>query len=63
MFSPHVACHYALCHMSNLRNAHVDLSILGVKGHMSVGMETNMANTDHGEFSVESHIVVGGSVL
>ena len=33
MFSPQVACHYALCHMSNLRNAHVTLSNLGIKGH------------------------------
>ena len=29
------ACHQALCRMSNLRNAHVALSILGVKGHVS----------------------------
>ena len=28
-----VACHYTLCRMSNLRNAHVALLILGVKGH------------------------------
>ena len=28
-----VACHQALCRMSNLRNAHVALSMLGVKGH------------------------------
>ena len=34
IFSPHVACHYALCHMWNLRNAHVALSILGLKGHL-----------------------------
>ena len=26
-------CHYAICRMSNLRNTHVALSILGVKGH------------------------------
>ena len=31
--SPDVACHQALCRMSNLRNAHVALSVLGVKGH------------------------------
>ena len=33
IFSPHVSCHYVLCRMSNLRNAHVALSILGVKVH------------------------------
>ena len=32
----HVACHYASCHMWNLRKDHVDRSILGVKGHMFV---------------------------
>ena len=32
-FSPHVACHQALCGMLNLRNAHVALSILGANGH------------------------------
>ena len=31
---PHFARHYAPCHMSNLRNDHVALSILGVKGHI-----------------------------
>ena len=30
---PHVACHYVPCPMSNLRNYHVALSILGVRGH------------------------------
>ena len=34
IFSPRVACHLALCHMSNLRNAHVALSVLGVWGHV-----------------------------
>ena len=29
----YVACHTVLCRMSNLRKAHVALSILGVKGH------------------------------
>ena len=32
LLSP-VVCHHDLCRMSNLRNAHVALSILGVKGH------------------------------
>ena len=32
IFTPHVACHYALWRMPNLRNAYVALSILGVKG-------------------------------
>ena len=33
IFSPHVTCHYALCDIFNLRNAHVAASILGVKSH------------------------------
>ena len=33
IFSPHVACHFALCRMLNSRNAPVVLSILGVKSH------------------------------
>ena len=36
IFSPHVTCHWALCRIPNL-NAHVPLSILGVKGH-SLGL-------------------------
>ena len=31
IFSPHLACHLALCRMSYLINAHVALSILGVR--------------------------------
>ena len=34
-FYPHVASHLALCHMSNERNGHVALLILGVNGHSS----------------------------
>ena len=33
IFTPHVACHSALCRMVNLRNPIVALSISGVKGH------------------------------
>ena len=32
-FYLHIACHLALCRMSNLINALVVLSILGVNGH------------------------------
>ena len=37
IFTSYVACHYALCRMLNLRNAHVALLILGVKGHSVEG--------------------------
>ena len=32
MFSPYEACHYFLCHMSNLRIAYIALSMIGVGG-------------------------------
>ena len=35
-FNPHIISHHVLCHMSNLRNVYVAMSVLGIKGHCTV---------------------------